>query len=254
MYILLLSLSQTYICKCLQVDCRLVKTCGELHSWLNQFLYFALFQNNSKTMYLCYYFKIIQWGMIISTWSVAPYVYTSLQSTRKQLPTVGLGQATNCYAFLIFIFMAWMRYQVDIFTSQKWTADSKEHLLLSMDLYLSQNKNARYIYIYMYIYIYIYTYTWAGRVAIQFSGCKVYAKLMSCVPILKENTIHKPIDFDAHFYREAELTKQIDAQKIEMKLQCERYEKKIQVRFQNRVFSILLGFICTWPHPHYLME
>ena len=54
----------------------------------------------------------------------------------------------------------------------------------------------------------------------------------SCVPILKENTIHKPIDFNAHFYREAELTKQIDAQKIEMKLQCERYEKKIQVRFQ----------------------
>ena len=56
---------------------------------------------------------------------------------------------------------------------------------------------------------------------------------MSCVPILKENTIHKPIDFEAHYYREAELTKQIDAQKIEMKLQCERYEKKIQVRFQN---------------------
>ena len=40
------------ISKCLQVDCRLVNACGELHYRLNQFLYFALFRNNSKTMYL----------------------------------------------------------------------------------------------------------------------------------------------------------------------------------------------------------
>ena len=92
----------------------------------------------------------------------------------------------------------------------------------------------RYIYIYIYIYR-VYNVYIHEQEGLQFNAvvARYMPNYMSCLPISKESTIHKPIDFDAHFYREAELTKQIDAQKIEMKLQCERYEKKIKVRFQN---------------------